>query len=366
MNQHAKRRYQHEVFGSKARPKPVEDEAEQAPVRAGPGLPPGLHTFPVEAAGRLDKFLAGCGEGLSRTRVKALVESGHVRIDGVAATDAGAKTRAGQSVEIEVPEPVAAEPEGEPIPLSIVFEDDHLIVIDKPAGLVVHPAAGHETGTLVNALIAHCGDSLSGIGGVKRPGIVHRLDKDTSGLLVVAKTDAAHRGLSALFADHGRELSLTREYVAFVWGSPDRPAGAVDAPIGRHPWHREKQAVVTDEKKGRFAITHFEAERVFKREGRAVASLVRCHLETGRTHQIRVHMAHIGCPVLGDPLYAQGFKTKTSLLPEPAQALMASLRRQALHAVSLGFEHPITGEELLFESELAPELLELEKALEGE
>ncbi len=365
MNQHAKRRYQNEVFGSKARPKPVEVEAAPAPARAGPGLPPGSHAFAVEAAGRLDKFLASHGDGLSRARIKALVEAGHVRVDGEAATDAGAKVRAGQSVEIAVPEPAPAEPEGEDIPLNVVFEDSHLIIIDKPAGLVVHPAAGHETGTLVNALIAHCGDSLSGIGGVRRPGIVHRLDKDTSGLLVVAKTDAAHQGLSALFADHGRELSLTREYVAFVWGAPDRPAGAVDAPIGRHPWHREKQAVVSDEKKGRFAITHFEVERVFKHEGKAVASRVRCHLETGRTHQIRVHMAHIGCPVLGDPLYAQGFKTKTALLPEPARLALAGLRRQALHAVSLGFEHPATCEERMFESELAPELLALEKALEG-
>ncbi len=367
MNQHAKRRYQHEVFGSKARPKPVEteDEEAKAPARTGPGLSPGVHAFVVEEPGRMDRFLAGAGDGLSRTRIKALVESGHVTIDGKAATDAGAKVRAGQTVEIHVPEPVAATPTGEDIPLNVVFEDDHLIVINKPAGLVVHPAAGHETGTLVNALIAHCGDSLSGVGGVKRPGIVHRLDKDTSGLLVVAKTDAAHQGLSALFADHGRELSLTREYVAFVWGTPDRPAGAVDAPIGRHPWHREKQAIVSDEKKGRFAITHFSVEKVYKHAGKAIASRVRCHLETGRTHQIRVHMAHLGCPVVGDPLYGQGFKTKIALLPEGARALVEGLHRQALHAASLGFEHPATGEELMFESELPPELAALEKALEG-
>jgi 23S rRNA pseudouridine1911/1915/1917 synthase len=365
MNQHAKRRYQHEVFGTKARPKPAEldEDTVKEPTRTGPGLPSGVHAFTVEEPGRLDRFLAGSGDGLSRTRIKALVESGHVTVDGKVAEDAGAKVRAGQAIEITVPEPIAAAPAGEDIPLVVIFEDDHLIVINKPAGLVVHPAAGHETGTLVNALIAHCGDSLSGVGGVKRPGIVHRLDKDTSGLLVVAKTDAAHQGLSELFADHGRELSLTREYLAFVWGTPDRPAGAVDAPIGRHPYHREKQAIVANEKKGRFAITHFAVEHVFHHAGRPIASLVRCHLETGRTHQIRVHMAHIGCPVIGDPLYGQGFKTKIALLPEAAQAIVERLHRQALHAASLGFTHPATGEELMFESELPEELKALETAL---
>ncbi len=363
MNQHAKRRYQHEVFGSKARPKAVEVEEAAPPVKAGPGLAPGVHVFNVEAADRLDRFLAAASDGLSRTRIKALAENGHVRIDGVDATDAGAKVRPGQTIEIEIPEPLAADPEGENIPLRVMFEDDHLIIIDKPAGLVVHPAAGHETGTLVNALIAHCGDSLSGIGGVKRPGIVHRLDKDTSGLLVVAKTDAAHQGLSALFADHGREMNLTREYLALVWGTPDRPAGKIDAPIGRHPTHREKQAVVREERNGRFAITHFVVERVFRLADKPIASLVRCRLETGRTHQIRVHMAHIGSPVIGDPLYATGFQTKVGLLPPAAQECVARLRRQALHAASLGFDHPATGDALLFESALPAELATLEKAL---
>ena len=361
MNQHAKRRYQASLA---ALPPEPEEDAPQAPQRSGPGLPPGLHTFVVEDGARLDKFLAGISDGMSRTRIKALTESGYVRVDGKLASDAGAKVRAGQSVEIVVPEPIAAEPAGEDIPLSVVYEDDSLIIIDKPAGLVVHPAAGHETGTLVNALIAHCGESLSGIGGVKRPGIVHRLDKDTSGLLVVAKTDEAHQGLSALFADHGRTLSLTREFLAFVWGQPERSAGMIDAPLGRHPWHREKQAVVSGAK-GREAITHYKVERSFGRDvnGRALVSLVRCSLETGRTHQIRVHMAHIGHPVLGDPLYARGFRTKTAHLPEPARALVEGLRRQALHATSLGFEHPVTGEEMMFENPLSGVLARLADVL---
>ncbi len=362
MNQHAKRRYQASLAAL-----PVERDEEAAPaapVRTGPGLPPGQHIFAVEEGARLDKFLAGIADGMSRTRIKGLVEAGYVHVDGKQISDAGTKVRAGQSIEIVVPEPVAAEPAGEAIPLNVIFEDDALVIIDKPAGLVVHPAAGHETGTLVNALIAHCGESLSGIGGVKRPGIVHRLDKDTSGLLVVAKTDEAHKGLSALFADHGRTLSLTRDYLAFVWGQPESSAGMIDAPLGRHPWHREKQAVVSLAK-GREAITHFRVERTFGRDanGRALVSLVRCSLETGRTHQIRVHMAHIGHPVLGDPLYAQGFRTKTVHLSEAARAIVDVMRRQALHATSLGFEHPVSGEEMLFESPLSNELAALAEAL---
>lgn len=320
---------------------------------------------PEEAGERLDRFLAARPEvverAVSRTRVKALIESGQARIDGQEAADANLKLKAGQAVTLAVPPPAPAEPLGQDIPLTIVFEDDHLIVIDKPAGLVVHPAAGHEDGTLVNALIAHCGDTLSGIGGVKRPGIVHRLDKDTSGLLVVAKTDAAHQGLAALFADHGREGSLVREYRAFVWGAPSRPGGTIEATIGRHARQREKMAVVA-ESKGRHAVTHWELlERFGTPE--AVASLVACQLETGRTHQIRVHMAHLGHPLLGDMTYGSGFKTKAARLSADAQAALADLGRQALHAAVLGFEHPVTGEELLFESALPPELERLAGAL---
>ena len=222
----------------------------------------------------------------------------------------------------------------------------------------MHPAPGHASGTLVNALIAHCGDSLSGIGGVRRPGIVHRIDKDTSGLLVVAKTDAAHRGLAALFADHGRTLPLLRSYIAFVWGEMARPNGTIDAPVGRHASDRLRMAVVS-EQHGRAAITHWRLQERFG----VNASRVGCNLETGRTHQIRVHMAHVGNPVMGDPLYARGFRTKMSKLPPAARASLDALRRQALHAAVLGFEHPITREVLEFESPLPPELMSLAEAL---
>lgn len=316
---------------------------------------------------RLDKFLAAhalaAGEALSRTRIQALIAAGQVSINGKAAGDTGAKVRAGQSIVIDVPQAVAAEPVAENIPLDVVFEDEHLIIINKPAGLVVHPAAGHDSGTLVNALLAHCGDSLSGIGGVRRPGIVHRLDKDTSGLLVVAKNDAAHQGLADLFADHGRTMNLHREYRAIVWGAPAQVRSVIDAPIGRHGTHREKQAIVHGER-GREAVTHtLTLESFAGSSGAPVASLIACQLETGRTHQIRVHMAHTGHPVLGDPLYASGFKTKVRQLPEPAQSALAALGRQALHAIMLGFDHPVTGEELMFESELPDDMAALLEAL---
>ena len=302
---------------------------------------------------------------LSRTRVKTLIEEGCLTLDGEVVRDGNRKLKSGQIVSLAIPSAVDPEPKGEDLPLVIVYEDDHLIVIDKPAGMVVHPAPGHSTGTLVNALIGHCGASLSGIGGVKRPGIVHRLDKDTSGLLAVAKTDAAHRGFSKLFADHGRTLSLKRSYLAFVWGKPERLFGSVDAPLGRHPTDRQRMAVVS-EAKGREAITHWRLEESFGPDAKTpVASLMTCVLETGRTHQIRVHMAHIGHPVLGDPLYARGFRSKMRLLNEPAQARLEGLGRQALHAAILGFEHPVTREMLEFESPLPPALADLQAALRG-
>ncbi|HYA80227.1 MAG TPA: RluA family pseudouridine synthase [Methylocystis sp.] len=316
---------------------------------------------PEEAHARLDRFLAERPEliavHLSRTRIKSLIEAGAVFVDGKPAQDANRRLAAGDQIALRVPEAAPAEPLGEDIALNIVFEDQHLLVIDKPAGLVVHPASGHESGTLVNALIAHCGDSLSGIGGVKKPGIVHRLDKDTSGLLVVAKTDAAHKGLSRLFEDHGRSLNLTRDYLAFVWGVPDRLRGTIDAAVGRHAIHRERMAVVS-EARGREAVTHFEML-----EDYGVASLVRCSLETGRTHQIRVHMAHIGHPLIGDATYGAGFKTKVARLAPSARVAVEGLGRQALHAATLGFDHPITREEMMFQSELPEELASLRTAL---
>ena len=260
-----------------------------------------------------------------------------------------------------MPEAVAAEPAGEAIALDIVHEDDDIIVINKPKGLVVHPAAGHETGTLVNALIAHCGASLSGIGGVKRPGIVHRLDKDTTGLMVAAKNDRAHKSLTEQFADHGRTGAMRRGYMAFAWGLPNRQRGTVDAPIDRHPHAREKMAV---RESGRQAITHWEiAESFTGRDGKPIATLLACQLETGRTHQIRVHLAHIGHPLLGDAVYGPHFKTKANALGAQAQAALAALGRQALHAYLLTIEHPASGEILSWEAALPEDLLLLQTAL---
>jgi len=318
---------------------------------------------PEHGAERLDRFLAAAvsEQNVSRTRVKSLIEAGHASIDGATVKDPSQLLRAGQIAGLRLPPPTDPAPSGENIPLQIVYEDEHLLVIDKPAGLVVHPAGGHETGTLVNALIAHCGASLSGIGGVKRPGIVHRLDKDTSGLLVVAKTDAAHHGLAKLFADHGNTLPLTREYLAFVWGTPARPSGTIDASLGRHATGRQKIAVVP-EGRGRRAVTHWRLIESFAGE----ASLVSCRLETGRTHQIRVHMAHMGHSVLGDPLYATGFKSKAARLPSEAQANLDALSRQALHAAVLGFPHPVTAVPMRFESPLPQALQRLRDALAGQ
>lgn len=317
------------------------------------------------APDRLDRVLAQAFPDLSRARVQDLIKAGRAMLDGRPAGSASAKVPEGARLSLAIPPPLPAAPQGEAIPLAIVFEDADLIVVDKPAGLVVHPAAGHETGTLVNALIAHCGESLSGIGGVRRPGIVHRLDKDTSGLLVVAKTDAAHKALAAQFADHGRTGPLEREYVALVWGAPSRPYGMIEAPIGRSPANREKMAVVPLAK-GREAITHWQVEETYDGpDGAPAASRVRCALETGRTHQIRVHMAHLGHPLLGDALYGAGFKTKATRLSEEARAALADLGRQALHAEVLGFAHPRTGETLRFQRPPPADMARLFAALES-
>lgn len=302
---------------------------------------------------RLDALLSNSHTLFSRTRFKALIKDGHIKIDGKPILEPNFRVNAGQSISATLPQPKDPDPLPEDIPLTIVFEDAHLIVVDKPVGLVVHPAAGNWTGTLVNGLIHHCGDSLSGIGGVKRPGIVHRLDKDTSGLLVVAKSDEAHKGLAEQFADHGRDGRLQRAYRALVWGAPMPAIGTIETFIGRDPHNRLKQAVLKES--GKWAITHYETlERM--ESDRGSFSDILCRLETGRTHQIRVHLAHIGHGLLGDDVYGAGLKTKQNLLSAELQRAIKKIRRQALHAALLGFEHPVTGEALQFESDLPEDL----------
>jgi len=314
-----------------------------------------------EGSVRLDRVLAVRLPQLSRSRLKALILADAVILKNAPVRDPAYHVSVGDTITIDVPEAVAAEPKAEAIALDIVHEDDDIIVLNKPKGLVVHPAAGHETGTLVNALIAHCGASLSGIGGVKRPGIVHRLDKDTTGLMVVAKNDRAHKSLTEQFADHGRTNDMRRGYLALVWGVPNRLRGTVNAPIDRHPFAREKMAVRDS---GREAITHWEILETFNgRDGKPVAALLACQLETGRTHQIRVHLAHIGHPLLGDTVYGPHFKTKSSHLGPQSQAALTALGRQALHAYLLALEHPQTGEILHWESPLPQDLLLLQTAL---
>jgi 23S rRNA pseudouridine1911/1915/1917 synthase len=305
------------------------------------------------ASGRLDAWLAeALGGEFSRNRIKALIEDGMVLMNGKSVTEPKKKVKPGDEIDIHFPDPEDPTPQGEDIALEVLFEDDDLIVISKPAGLVVHPGAGNWTGTLVNALIHHCGESLSGIGGVKRPGIVHRLDKETSGVMVVAKNDIAHRHLAAQFADHGRTGPLERAYLALVWDRPRQLKGTIDAPLGRSG-DRVRRAVKREESAdAREAITHYEVVERFleQSDATALASLVECRLETGRTHQIRVHMAHIGHPLIGDPEYGGAFRTKANRLPEETRAVVNGLHRQALHAFLLQFEHPVTGEVMRFEA----------------
>jgi 23S rRNA pseudouridine1911/1915/1917 synthase len=316
-----------------------------------------------EAGSRLDRFLASKFSALSRTQLKRLILDSHVRVGGRTIGDPGYRVKPGERIELVVPPAAPARPAAERIPLDIVHEDDELIVIDKPAGLVVHPAAGNRTGTLVNALIAHCGASLSGIGGEKRPGIVHRLDKDTSGLLVIAKTDRAHRALAAQFAEHGRRGGLERGYLALVWGVPHPREGTIDKPIGRDPRSRVKMAVRAG---GRRAVTHYKTRAIYRdAKGKPVASLLECRLATGRTHQIRVHLAKIGHPLLGDAVYGAGFRTRTALLSTKAERALAGLKRQALHAYLLGFTHPATGKKLKFERNPPPDFAFLLSAFTG-
>lgn len=306
---------------------------------------------------RLDRFLSDLLPQLSRTRVQALIKEGHVTSRGATIEDAKYRVKPGERFTLVIPPAAETDIGAEAIPLDVVYEDDALIVIDKPAGLVVHPGAGNPRGTLVNALIAHCGKSLSGIGGVARPGIVHRLDKDTSGLMVIAKTDQAHRGLAEQFADHGRTGQLERGYLALVWGAPQMPQGKIDAPVGRHPSSRTKMAVLPG--KGRAAATYWRVLERFGPKNTPIASLIECRLETGRTHQVRVHLAHIGHPLIGDPLYGRGFKSKLGKLPGKLQSELATLDRQALHAARLAFIHPVSGTLLRFNSPFPRGLTEI-------
>ncbi len=311
----------------------------------GPSMAKGeIITGTLATGARLDKALAEA-TGLSRERVKGLIADGAVEIAGTPAKSGSTKVEAGMHFVIALPppEPLAAEPQD--IPLDVVFEDEHLIVVNKPAGMVVHPAAGNRDGTLVNALLHHCKGQLSGINGVARPGIVHRIDKDTNGLLVVAKSDAAHEGLAKQFADH----SIIRRYLAVCAGHPNPPSGTIAGRIGRSDRDRKKMAVLPDDaSRGKPAVTHFETLRRLDH-----AALIECRLETGRTHQVRVHCASIGHALLGDPVYGRTPKALRSLLDE------LGFRRQALHAARLGFKHPISAETLDFCAELPADMREL-------
>lgn len=305
-------------------------------------------TFDQTASGeRLDRALAAALPTLTRSRVKALIESRRVALaDGTTVEEPSRKVKTGDSFTVDVPEPEAATPQAQAIDLEILYEDTDLLVLNKPAGLVVHPAPGNPDRTLVNALLAHCGDSLSGIGGVRRPGIVHRLDKDTSGVMVVAKNDPTHQALSKLFAAH----DLTRIYKALVWGAPKARSGTIDAAIGRHPIDRKRMAV--RETSGRHATTEYWLEKRFGPPLKPLASLVGAKLGTGRTHQVRVHLSHIGCPVIGDPVYGRRRNS-------PSPDSLKSFKRQALHAAVLEFRHPGTGKVMRFASELPQDMARL-------
>jgi 23S rRNA pseudouridine1911/1915/1917 synthase len=310
---------------------------------------------PPEAEGeRVDRFLAEAVGTISRSRVKALIEAGHIRRDGVVVTQPAEPVRAGAHYVVTPPAPVPATPQAQPIPFLILYEDSDLLVLDKPAGLVVHPAPGNQDGTLVNALLAHCGDSLPGIGGEKRPGIVHRLDKDTSGVMVVAKTEAALAALSAAFAAR----DLDRAYLALCWGLPNPATGEIEGAIGRDPRERKRMAMVT--RGGKQALTRY---RMLSQHNAAVA-LLECRLATGRTHQIRVHLAAKGYPIVGDPVYLRRIPAAARGLPDEQRRMLLDFPRQALHAARLGFAHPRTGALLSFETPPPADMQTLLAALE--
>ena len=319
--------------------------------------PLSLIATPEDGGTRLDRFLAQASEiDLSRTRIKALIQDGHLTCNGARVTDPSASVKSEAHYELTLPPVADPTPQPENIPLDIYFEDDHLIVLEKPAGMVVHPAPGSYDGTLVNALLYHCGESLSGIGGVARPGIVHRLDKDTSGVMMAAKTEKAHVKLSKLFAKH----NLTRRYHTLVWGLPPERVGTIDAPIARSRHDRKKMAILEN---GKEAITHYQTLRDLP----PFAALLECTLETGRTHQIRVHLSAMGYGIIGDGVY--GHPLRSTQMPDQASRdVLAGLRgfeRQALHAAHLGFIHPITKEELAFDSPMPDDMTRLVQQIEA-
>lgn len=346
-----------------------EDDLEEERAEAGPAMAPrgGVATVVAELSGeRVDAVLARALPALSRSRIQGLIGAGMAQVDGAPLTAASTKSRAGAVYTLRLPPPEPAAPQPEAIPLSIVYEDSALIVVDKAAGMAMHPAPGAMRGTLVHALLAHCGDTLSGIGGVARPGVVHRIDKDTTGLVVVAKHDAAHAGLAAQFAKH----SIERAYFAVTRGAPQPRSAVIDTHLARSPDDRRKQAVCASPAHGKRAITHYWTIETFgqiegQAVGRAAAAFVECRLHTGRTHQIRAHMAHIGCPLIGDPLYGKQRAFKAARASDALRAQVEMFSRQALHAAVLGFVHPETGAPLRFESPLPPDMAELLRALRG-
>ena len=312
---------------------------------------------------RLDRTLAAASDDLSRARLQELVKAGHCvvtrRQTDTTIKDPSWRVKQDDIVALTLPPPTDTSVKAQNIALNVLYEDADLLVVNKPSNMVVHPAPGSPDGTLVNALLAHCGDSLSGIGGEKRPGIVHRLDKDTSGIMVVAKNDAAHQGLTEQFAAHGRDGRMQRLYQALVWGEPVPAAGTVDAALARSANNRKKVAV-SKSNEARHAVTHYRRLASFVANQ---VSMIECRLETGRTHQIRVHMAHIGHPVLGDKLYGTGMKSRAVHLTEAQKAALDALDRQALHAAALGFQHPRTGETHFYEAPLPQDLFNLLEAM---
>ena len=318
---------------------------------------------PADAGDRVDAWLGKLWPDLSRSRVQGLIGAGKLTADGTLVTHPKDKPRVGATYALVLPPPEPAAPLPERLPLNIVFEDENLVVVDKASGMAMHPAPGSMRGTMVNALLAHCGDSLSGIGGVARPGIVHRIDKDTTGLVVVAKNDATHTGLAKLFAKH----DLERVYYAVTRGAPKDRSARIENKLVRSSEDRRKYVVARnpETEAGKNAITDYWTVENFGQQsgasiGRPAAALLECRLHTGRTHQIRAHLTHLGCPLIGDPLYGKqrGFKAD-GLHADEAAAAVAAFPRQALHAAVLGFKHPITGEELRFESELPDDMAAL-------